>query len=361
MTSSSPPDSETAPSDAASPRRPLWKRLLFALIPMLVLALLVEGTFRLAGVGRFETRLPSTVGAKFEQTSPDGRKATYETQFVMSVPATVNEMGYRGWLRHEQKPEGTLRVAAVGDSFTFGSGVGDDETWPAYVETQLREALGPEQPVEVLNFGLRGRNTAQEFEKFESVVLPFDPDVVVLNMTLFNDAETHAEYKAHAAKRKTARPSPKFQLVKWLKSNSNVMNFAAEWWRRGFKRQAMIDHLERQFAVDAPGWIECRAALLGFARVCREKQLPLIVVLFPPIQDDVGLNTWSDYPSFAVHARIRAVFEDHPEVEILDLVPELVPLEGQRVWLEGDTHPTPRFYEHVATPIAERTLEKLGR
>ena len=51
---------------------------------------------------------------------------------------TVNKNGFRGNGNHI-KFKNSLKILAVGDSFTFGYQVGDQETWPACVEYNLRQ------------------------------------------------------------------------------------------------------------------------------------------------------------------------------------------------------------------------------
>ncbi len=66
-----------------------------------------------------------------------------------------------------------LRVALVGDSFTFCEDVSYEESW-GY---QLGLALGP--TYEVLNYGVPGYGVDQAYHRFSSDVLRWNPDVVV--------------------------------------------------------------------------------------------------------------------------------------------------------------------------------------
>src|SRR5690606_17281214 len=59
---------------------------------------------------------------------------------------TSNAEGFRG--PREYGPRGPVRVAAVGDSWTFGWGVDDEDAWPARLEGLLQRKWG--RPVEVL-------------------------------------------------------------------------------------------------------------------------------------------------------------------------------------------------------------------
>ena len=72
------------------------------------------------------------------------------------------------------RAEGTFRVLALGDSFTFGQGVEAAEAWPKVLEGLLAG------PSEVLNSGVSGWGTAQELLWLEEEGLSYRPDAVVV-------------------------------------------------------------------------------------------------------------------------------------------------------------------------------------
>jgi lysophospholipase L1-like esterase len=91
----------------------------------------------------------------------------------------VNEDGYRGPRRTLEKPVGTLRVACLGDSCTFGLGnppLQYEQTYAALLEALLTERLG--RPVEVLNFGCPGYTSWQGRQLLRAKALDYGPDVV---------------------------------------------------------------------------------------------------------------------------------------------------------------------------------------
>ena len=80
------------------------------------------------------------------------------------------------------KKEGTLRVAIMGDSFTEGMGVNEEDAYPRV----LGRVLAADR-LEVLNCGRRGYDFPALFDLFEDV-LRLDPDIVVYGMVL-NDLD----------------------------------------------------------------------------------------------------------------------------------------------------------------------------
>ncbi len=106
-----------------------------------------------------------------------GYEGTY-MEFLSEVKVRVNRLGLRG---PEQSPaedcQASLRVLCVGDSNTFGLGVGDTEAYPARIEAAVR-AGG--RSCAVWNAGVVGYATDQERITMEKYAPALDPRVVVL-------------------------------------------------------------------------------------------------------------------------------------------------------------------------------------
>lgn len=94
--------------------------------------------------------------------------------FIQTYERT-NSHGQRDRERSLQKPAGVTRILLLGDSVVEGYGLRESET----ISQQL-EALYPDGPTEVLNFGVSAYCTRAEVELLEVKGLRFDPDVVVL-------------------------------------------------------------------------------------------------------------------------------------------------------------------------------------
>jgi lysophospholipase L1-like esterase len=93
---------------------------------------------------------------------------------------SINRLGYRGKPVSLQPPPGTKRILLLGDSITFGTGVGDDETFAALLDAR-------ENSFETVNLAVQGYGLAQSLLKLEHQGLALSPDVVVLNVCLGND------------------------------------------------------------------------------------------------------------------------------------------------------------------------------
>lgn len=93
---------------------------------------------------------------------------------------TIGREGLRGKARVVMpKPAGRLRIGILGCSQTFGTGVGDDETFSAVLGEFMPDA-------EILNFGVGGYGTDQMLLRYETLARNYDLDVVVLGFAFFH-------------------------------------------------------------------------------------------------------------------------------------------------------------------------------
>lgn len=101
------------------------------------------------------------------------------TELTPYYEVCLNKDGFRDINYSVKKPEGTTRIAALGDAVTFGQGVENNETWPSYLQRSL-ERRYPSQNFQVMNYGIPFVGTKQEVIWFNRTGRKYDPDIVVL-------------------------------------------------------------------------------------------------------------------------------------------------------------------------------------
>lgn len=102
-----------------------------------------------------------------------------DLRFVRARVVT-NSCGMRSPERPVAKAPGTYRIALLGDSFAFGWGVEQEQSFAQILENNLNKMAGESRKVEVLNFGVPGYSTFQEVALFEDRALDFQPDAVLV-------------------------------------------------------------------------------------------------------------------------------------------------------------------------------------
>ena len=110
-----------------------------------------------------------------------------------NVPGMTNSLGLRDRERTITKPDGSYRIAVLGDSMTEGIQVNLPETFPAVLEQHLNgNACFGKHPVEVLNFAVQGYGTAQQYLTLDRQVWRYSPDLVVLAFFPGNDVRDNS-------------------------------------------------------------------------------------------------------------------------------------------------------------------------
>lgn len=94
---------------------------------------------------------------------------------------TTADAGHRGGDVARPKPASTFRVVGIGDSYMFGQGVADEETYLARL-SQAENAFLSGRRVETVNLAVPGFNTAMEVETLAERGPAFEPDLVLIEI-----------------------------------------------------------------------------------------------------------------------------------------------------------------------------------
>jgi hypothetical protein len=101
------------------------------------------------------------------------------------IVARANKSGNRDDDVAFPKPAGVFRILMIGDSFTVGANVEQEEAYPQVLERILNQ---PGQPtVEVVNTGVGGWSPFQYAEFLEHYGAAYEPDLVLVGLFVGND------------------------------------------------------------------------------------------------------------------------------------------------------------------------------
>lgn len=283
-----------------------------------------------AGVNAPYRLRPSSEGVQEFGSDPRGRFDPGAT-----LTYRINALGFRGPETTREKPEGTLRVVGLGDSFTFGTGVRADETFLAVLEDM---AQGGPRPVEVLNLGAMGYDTRHEVELLESVGVGLDPDVVVICLFL-NDAGGGG---LHGQRQQSA------SLLGRLRRSSHLLHRLA-----GVEGPAdagldgALSAYRAAFATGSEGRRRVRSSLQHAVGLSERHGFDLALVIFPVLVD------LASYPLADVHDGILAM-GDKLGIATLDLAPAFAGHAGPELWIHpGNSHPNEIAHRIAGEALAE--------
>lgn len=166
-------------SEEISKGVPLWKSLLFSAIMVVLILGGAEGIFRALDYP------PKKMGKGPQITSywvlennlEDERFLHKETGKYFTVSTNSKHLRYAE-VPTGRQPE-TLRIMALGDSTTFGWGVNDDESYPAYLEQILQSKVDGVK-IEVINGGQPGYSSFQGIYHVKQRVLPYEADIYMI-------------------------------------------------------------------------------------------------------------------------------------------------------------------------------------
>ena len=239
-----------------------------------------------------------------------------QSGFTYGAPAVVSDLGFRrnGPAPPPAGPQTT--VLALGDSFTFGLGVRDSETWPAQLEAQLRSSVGPS--LRVINAGTISYGVFQELDLLREKGLALGPSIVVHGL-YWNDYMSASPPRSGEAAPLTPEgyfswdrgPDGRSALGRgaaWLLSRSALL-FALRQAVATLGRPATASGygLEYQSLIDRglsdDKWSTIDAFYRDLSRLGNAAGFKIVVVIMPVV-DIVGRPDGAEHP-YPVEARRR--------------------------------------------------------
>ena len=156
-------------------------RGLLALAAFVVAVLGAELALRATGYSYSPIQIGTNVAGDFrEEHAFRDRNLVYDADLIWrpkSGPfSPFNPQGFRGLPVAPDKPAGTLRIVAVGDSNTFGWDVDEGVNWPA----QLQAMFAASRPTEVINAGVWGYSSFQGERRFMELTA-LHPDIALIS------------------------------------------------------------------------------------------------------------------------------------------------------------------------------------
>ena len=243
-----------------------------------------------------------------------------------------------------EKKSGETRVLVVGDSYTWGYAVAEDEAFPQTAERLLEER--GYLRIDVINGGVPDYNSRQERQLLERLLPVYRPDAVFLAYVV-NDAEPS-----------TAMPVPPEETYRhansWflaeLQETANRRLFR----RRVFesKKETVGGSYLDGFAGDSLKWRDSKEAIREMRDMCAAARVPFAVLMLPDFT-----QTFDDqYYWRPIHEAV-ASWGRELGIQVFDL---LVPFRGEdhvSLMVPWDGHPNAEAHRRIAEFLVARILD----
>jgi lysophospholipase L1-like esterase len=352
--------------------RPFAVKLLILAAALVLASLMLEG-FVLLIFGE-QAKFPRrVVGSQFGLRVNQPR-ATYRHKSAdVNIEFRINGQGMRADRDYAyHKPSGLSRVVSLGDSFTIGYEVRIESCFSSILERELN-ARG--YRTEVLNAGVSGYGTAEEYLYLKRELLKYEPDVVLVAF-YSNDIADNVRTNLFRLERDrlvevndTYVPAGRlgdFLNTNWffnfLSERSNAFVLLKEQLTDALKRGAVADHIESLNRAErsstqlgsAPADARALTAALyeRIYQTTRERGIPLIILSIPTYRRD---------PDRLIDAFPRDLFSvNRMGIHFLS-GKELLALHLGKVqlyWLRSHLHWTPFAHEIVGRAIADLVMRE---
>jgi lysophospholipase L1-like esterase len=206
--------------------------------------------------------------------------------FTVRYDASIDSLGYRGAERDPTTSANALRIVFVGDSFAFGFGVQDEDTWPA----QLEAALACDRPVVVYNAGIPGGSLPEAIAMADRA-RPLRPHAIVAELTA-NDVRDLVGPTHWSLMEARRRAGPLRDLALRTLSHVGIWNLIRKVRDDMHSRALMASSAEQLEAAQA----RYAAMLEEWTTRLRQEGLPLVFAVYPSVEmlgaGDRTLQDW---------------------------------------------------------------------
>ncbi len=343
-------EKSTPPKIPLPMRVRVWMTNLALVVSSLAVALLLT-----EGIIRFFFPIKQNEGHLLEDLSGDPiqyRLIPRVDAIYYGAPVTVNSNGYRGMELPNATSEEVLRVVVVGDSMTFGNGVGEKETYPYQLEEWFSDHASG-WSASSANLGVPSYNTEQVAIQLEEMGLPLEPDLVIYGFFV-NDAAPKGTAISWA------RPDP--GIIQSLTEGSYLIRFLQNQIplllttvRKGLGITARSEGYIEYFREGTPTWNACQNSLQSMRNLCQDAGIPFAVVLIP---------FWVDFENYPWEDCHRIVADELEElnVPVLDLAQAWADegVNGRDYWIDiHQSHPTGEGYRLLVDTVGPFLLDQV--
>lgn len=321
------------------------KKLVLLLVSSLLCFAVAEVTVRLLGHNTVGKRSGNVV---LHQTPEFAHRAV-----LNSIDLRDEEIG--------PKLPGEIRILAIGDSFTYGLGVEEGETYVRRTESLLRARFAAPggDSIRVINGGVGGGPGRQAAWLRETGV-ELEPDVVVLGFYVGNDLYDDLAWERGDpmnADRKGVRSLlSKSMFLDWAWSRLVAIDRVDRWlFRYGARKSPRGMYLVDQPELEQRAWETTLDRIEEIAETAARAGAQTLVMIIPTSNQVRRPDEFETGSDPRLPNRILTDRLDRARIPHLDLLDTLTKEDaGNRLYFRRDIHWTPAGHHVAATLLAER-------
>jgi hypothetical protein len=241
-------------------------------------------------------------------------------------------MGLRNSEINKDKAHDEKRIMLLGDSFVWGDGISRDQI----ISTQLKKYL-PDRfshNIRVINAGICGHDTKDEYEQLVRLEPVYHPDMVILFFFTNDILETKRQVQSRGIYSKSWRQNVK----EFLRHKSKFIAFLYYLYKNKIAEKFGVPEFllaKDYFNLNdkKPGWVAFKRAVIDIQRYCSVREIGFLFVMIPTL---TNLN--ENYPYKELRRKVRE-FIRNQDIELVDLFDVYAPFEPKTLWVNlENTH-----------------------
>jgi lysophospholipase L1-like esterase len=298
----------------------------------LLLSVMTIGAFMLEGFARWKIGTPRPERLPLVRVKPDRNigwvMVPGDVHYTYDKKVRLNNYGFRGTNIQRIKPENEYRIIALGDSHIYGQGLADESLLTTVLQNSLNK-LGHGHFYRVINTGVRGYSINNELAVLKKIVIPLNPDHVILFFYLNDFHKTNIGewydrfkdkdwYVFDLSDKPTNQIIRKWKLVQILRKSSFLMYVNDTYFKitnnNNFENRILQGVIDSAFKQNLQF---VKDSLDELIRMSNKYNFSLTLAVLP-----VAAQAMNDYPNELYQSTLRQ-YAEHNSLDFVDLLPSL--------------------------------------
>lgn len=270
---------------------------------------------------------------------------------LWNITYSINSLGMRDIDHQAEKDQDIFRILILGDSFTEGYGVKQEDAYPS----KLRNILN-DPKIEILNGGVASYSPVLEYLYLKEKGLKLNPDLVILalDMTDFLDEKAYFEKTVFDSQNKpiaveTFTPDHQTKYTQNLnpgqKNIKNPFLKYSHFIRLIFKPKPRVIDVKALFKEDEKSWQLTEINLLLIKELLEEQNIKLLLLIYP-YQEQL----YNDEYLKPIDMITRVA--NNNDISILNLTDMFKKNDPQKLFIRYDVHFSIAGHNLVANELA---------